>query len=99
MALLAIRAGRAAEAKEGVDVSPIIVQPKGKRGRWQEVGLSVARQLAAESEDGRVSVDDWRTECIKAGMVIRSTCLRVLPALSERGEVVVNADGLTFEVP
>jgi len=70
----------------------------GKRGHWQEIGLTIARRLTAQSEDGLVAIEDWRDECKAAGMV-RQNQHRVLQALSERGQIVVSGDALSLEIP
>ena len=65
------------------------------RGKWQEVGIAVARRLVATSDDGHVSVDAWRDECKTAGM-IRQNQHRVLEALVDRGEITVDQDELSL---
>ncbi|MFW5690837.1 MAG: hypothetical protein ACOCXY_03415, partial [Planctomycetota bacterium] len=65
------------------------------RGKWQDVGVAVARRLVATSDDGCVSIDTWRDECKTAGMV-RQNQLRVLDSLVERGDIAVTDDTLTI---
>ena len=72
------------------DVSAIIskVASAGSRGKWQQVGLDIAKRLAADGDDGQATVDAWRQGCTKVGMV-RQNQHRVLEALAERGEIIV----------
>jgi hypothetical protein len=69
-----------------------------RRGKWQELGLEVARWLIAASADGYTSIADWRAESKEAGMS-RQTQLRVLDALRDRGEIVVEQDYLRLPDP
>ena len=74
------------------DVSAIVSNCKaGKRGKWQKIGLEVARQLLMMSEDGQVAIKDWHHQCEAAGMR-QSTRYDVLAKLHSHGEVVVDGD-------
>jgi len=72
------------------DVSAIIskVASSPSRGKWQEVGLDTVKRLAADGDDGQVTVDAWRKSCMEVGMV-RQNQHRVLEALAERGDIIV----------
>lgn len=71
-----------------------VASSAAKRGKWQEIGLTVARRLVLEGDDGEASVEAWHHECEKAGMR-QSTRYNVLAKLHERGAVVVAGDVLT----
>jgi hypothetical protein len=77
------------------DVSAIVskVTSSGSRGKWQQLGLTVARRLTAEGDDGRASVQDWHVECEKVGMR-QSTRYHVLAKLHAQRAVVVDGDAL-----
>ncbi len=76
------------------DVSAIVSNCKaGKRGKWQKIGLEVARQLLVMSEDGQVAIKDWHNECEAAGMR-QSTRYDVLAKLQGQGEIVMEGDVL-----
>jgi len=79
------------------DTSALESQARAMRphGKWQEVGIALARRLVATSEDGHVSVDAWRNECKAAGM-IRQNQHRVLEALVDRGEITVDQNELSL---
>jgi len=74
----------------------VAIKPSGTRGRWQELGLSIARQLASQNS-GQVSVQDWHTECEAAGMA-RATRYRTLRALQDARNVAVTEDGMSLDV-
>jgi hypothetical protein len=82
------------------ETSAIIAQVTVGRGRgkWQEVGLAVARKLIASNNDGLSPLDAWREACAKAGMV-RQNQHRVLDALVKRGEIIVTGDFLSLQDP
>ncbi|MBN2582002.1 MAG: AAA family ATPase [Planctomycetes bacterium] len=86
-------------AIEMIDADTGAIVSKAKtirpRGKWQDVGVAVARRLVATSEDGCVSIDTWREECKTAGMV-RQNQLRVLDSLVERGDIAVTDDTLSI---
>ncbi|MEX0654659.1 MAG: helicase RepA family protein [Phycisphaeraceae bacterium] len=63
------------------------------RGKWQEVGLAVARRLIATSDDGQASVKVWHAECDAMGMR-QSTRYDVLSKLHDQGAVIVDGDAL-----
>nr|OQB78879.1 MAG: hypothetical protein BWX88_05040 [Planctomycetes bacterium ADurb.Bin126] len=77
------------------DVSAIVskVASSGSRGRWQQLGLDVAKRLLADGDDGQASVKEWHAECEKVGMR-QSTRYNVLAKLHEQGAVVVAGDAL-----
>jgi len=79
------------DADTGAIVSKAMATMSGKRGKWQKVGLEVARRLIATGDDGQASVKDWHSECEAAGMR-QSTRYDVLAKLHERGEVIVDGD-------
>jgi len=82
------------------DTSAIISKVKAampaKRGKWQQVGLNVARRLIARCEDGLVAIETWREACAKAGMV-RQNQHRVLESLCDRGEIIIDGGFLSLE--
>jgi hypothetical protein len=86
-------------AIEMIDADTGAIVSKAKmirpRGKWQDVGVAVARRLVATSDDGCVSIDTWREECKTAGMV-RQNQLRVLDSLVERGDIAVTDDTLSI---
>lgn len=67
-----------------------------KRGKWQKIGLEVARRLIATAEDNQASVKDWHVECDALGMR-QSTRYSVLAKLHTQGEFIV--DGETIITP
>jgi hypothetical protein len=67
-----------------------------KPGKWQQIGLRIARRLAARSEDSTVAIDAWRVACAKEGMA-RQNQFRVLHSLKDRGEI--NVDGERISLP
>ena len=70
------------------DTSAIVSKVKAqRRGKWQEVGLAVAKRLMAQ-HGGGVSIDAWREECHAAGMV-RQNQHRVLEALGQHGDITL----------
>ncbi|MFB3894510.1 MAG: AAA family ATPase [Phycisphaerae bacterium] len=77
------------------DVSAIIskVGSSGNRGKWQQLGLEVARRLVADGDDGQASVKDWHDECEKVGMR-QSTRYHVLTKLHAQGALAVSGDTL-----
>ncbi len=79
------------------DVSAIVskIASAGSRGKWQQLGLTIARRLIAEGDDGQVTVDAWRKACTSVGMV-RQNQHRVMEALVERGEIIVTNGALTL---
>ena len=81
------------------DTSTILAQAKAsmaKPGKWQQIGLRIARRLAARSEDSTVAIDAWRVACAKEGMA-RQNQFRVLHSLKDRGEI--NVDGERISLP
>jgi len=72
------------------DISVILskLALSSSRGKWQQLGLNIARQLVANGDDGQATIDDWRKACLDAGMV-RQNQHRVLEALANRGEISV----------
>jgi len=86
-------------AIEMIDADTGAIVSKAKtirpRGKWQDVGVAVARRLIATGDDGYVSIDTWREECKTAGMV-RQNQLRVLDSLVERGDIAVTDDTLSI---
>ncbi|MEX0652962.1 MAG: helicase RepA family protein [Phycisphaeraceae bacterium] len=68
------------------------------RGKWQEVGLSIARRLIRRGGDGQVTVDAWRDACEREGMV-RQNQHRVLEALSKRGDIIVTDGEMSLPTP
>ncbi|MBI1373919.1 MAG: AAA family ATPase [Phycisphaera sp.] len=79
------------DADTGAIVSKARAAMSGKRGKWQRVGLEVAKRLIATSDDERVSVKDWHHQCEAAGMR-QSTRYDVLAKLHEHGALVVDGD-------
>jgi len=82
------------DADTGAIVAKAAAAGSGQRGKWQEIGLAVARRLVAEGEDGQASVKDWHAECEKVGMR-QSTRYHVLAKLHAQGAVVVDGEALT----
>ena len=83
------------------DVGAIMSQAKAvmrPRGKWQEIGLSVARRLAGHSKDGKVTIDAWRDACDAAGMV-RQNQHRIMQSLTDRGEIVLSNELLSLPDP
>lgn len=83
------------------DTGAIMSQAKAAvrpRGKWQDVGLGIARRLAGRSDDGQVTMEAWRDACEAAGMV-RQNQHRVLQSLTERGEIVVDGGLLSLPDP
>ena len=68
------------------------------RGKWQEVGLSIARRLIRRGGDGQVTIDTWRDACEREGMV-RQNQHRVLEALSKRGDIIVTDGEMSLPTP
>ena len=81
------------DADTSAIVSKVMAAKPGQRGKWQEVGLAVARRLLAQGDDGQASVTDWHAECEKAGMR-QSTRYHVLAKLHAQGTVVVDGETL-----
>lgn len=77
------------DAETSAIVAKSMATRSGKRGKWQEVGLSVAQKLIATSDDGQASIKDWHTECEAAGMR-QSTRYDVLAKLHGQGAIVVD---------
>jgi len=79
------------------DIGAIVSKAKAvrPRGKWQEVGFTVAQRLIATRGDGRVSIDAWREACRGAGM-IRQNQHRVLEGLVNRGDIALSGDALTI---
>jgi hypothetical protein len=80
-------------AVEVVDVDTGAIESQARvaasrRGKWQKVGLEIARRLIAAGADGQAEVRDWHAECEAAGMR-SSTRYDVLAKLHERGDLVV----------
>ena len=80
------------DADTSAILSKVMAKP-GQRGKWQEIGLAVARRLAAEGDDGRASIKDWHAECEKAGMR-QSTRYHVLANLQTQGSIAVDGESL-----
>jgi hypothetical protein len=80
------------DADTSAIISKAMAKP-GQRGKWQEIGMAVARRLAAEGEDGRASVKDWHAECEKAGMR-QSTRYHVLANLQAQRSITVDGEAL-----
>lgn len=78
-----------------VDNSAIVAKVNAvrPRGKWQEVGLMVARRLIAT--DGLLTMNTWRDACTAAGMV-RQNQHRVLDALVKRGDLIVSHDEISL---
>ena len=79
------------DAETSAIVAKAMATRPGKRGKWQEVGMSIAQRLTAASDDDRVSVRDWHTECESAGMR-QSTRYDVLSKLHGQGALVVDGN-------
>jgi hypothetical protein len=81
------------------DTSAIVAKAKaamsGKRGKWQTMGIEIARRLVAEGGDGQADVKDWHLACDEAGMP-RSTRYDVLAKLMAQG--IVKVAGERIEV-
>jgi hypothetical protein len=80
------------------DTSAIIAQshadsPK-EYGKWQALGLEVARRLISEGDDGQVGVKDWHVACEAAGMR-QSTRYNVLAKLRAKGSLELNGETLS----
>ncbi|MBN2583967.1 MAG: AAA family ATPase [Planctomycetes bacterium] len=86
------------DADTGAIVSKVVAAKPGARGKWQEVGLAVARQLVAGSDDGAAAIDTWREKCEAAGMV-RQNQHRVLQSLARQGEVIVSGEIISLPTP
>ncbi|MBI1338075.1 MAG: AAA family ATPase [Phycisphaera sp.] len=67
----------------------------GKRGKWQRLGLKIAKRLIADNDGGEVAIESWRDECLRAGMV-RQNQHRVMQALLERGEIIVAGESMSL---
>jgi hypothetical protein len=83
------------------DVGAIMAQAKAAmrpRGKWQEIGLNVARHLTGHSKDGKVTIDAWRDACAAAGMA-RQNQHRIMQSLADRGEIVLNNELLSLPAP
>jgi hypothetical protein len=82
------------------DTSAIEAQVKSlrPRGRWQEVGLAIARSLISRGDDGQVAVEAWREACQRAGMV-RQNQHRVLDALTTHGDLIVTDGQMSLPTP
>lgn len=65
------------------------------RGKWQDVGIAVARRLLLANGAEQISIDLWRDECKAAGMV-RQNQHRVLESLSKRGDLIVEGESLSL---
>ena len=81
------------DAETGAIVSKAMVAKSGRRGKWQKVGLEVARRLIVTGDDGRASVKAWHAECEAAGMR-QSTRYDVLAKLDAQGDVIVDGNSL-----
>jgi len=79
------------------DISAIVskLASSASRGRWQQLGLDIAKRLVAEGDDGQVMIDIWRRACTEAGMV-RQNQHRVLEALANRGDITVTNGALNL---
>jgi hypothetical protein len=64
-----------------------------RRGKWQRVGLEIAKRLMATGEDGQASIKDWHADCEAAGMR-QSTRYNVLEKLHEQGAIVVDGESI-----
>ncbi len=78
------------------NTSAIVAQVKaaGQRGKWQKMGLKIARRLIEESDDGRAKIEDWHEACESAGMQ-SSTRYSVLAKLHEQGMLVTDGAVIT----
>jgi len=81
------------DAETGAIVSKAMAAKSGRRGKWQKVGLEVARRLIVTGGDGRASVKAWHAECEAAGMR-QSTRYDVLAKLDAQGDVTVDGDSM-----
>jgi hypothetical protein len=81
------------DAETGAIVSKAMAAKSGRRGKWQKIGLEVARRLIVTGDDGRASVKAWHAECEAAGMR-QSTRYDVLAKLDTQGDVIVDGDSL-----
>jgi hypothetical protein len=64
-----------------------------RRGKWQRIGLEVAKRLIAAGNGGQAGVKDWHAECEAAGMR-QSTRYDVLGKLHEQGAIVVDGESI-----
>jgi len=79
------------DADTGEIVSKAMAAMSGRRGKWQKVGLEIARRLIAIGDDGHASVRDWHAECEAAGMR-QSTRYDVLAKLHAHGAIIVDGE-------
>lgn len=86
------------DADVGAIISKANAVPASQRGQWQRLGLQIAQRLAAEGDDGQVSVDAWREAAKQAGMN-RQNRHRVLKALSRCGDIAVAESVLSMVTP
>jgi len=77
------------------ETSAIVAKTKAasQRGKWQKMGIEIAKRLIAESADGRADVVDWHEACEAAGMR-QSTRYDVLTKLHSQGGVLVDGNML-----
>jgi hypothetical protein len=83
------------------DTGAIVAQAKvsmAKPGKWQKIGLRIARRLAARSEEHTVAIDAWRAACANEGMA-RQNQFRVLQSLTDRGEIAVDGEHISLLSP
>ena len=78
------------------DTSAIVAKTKAasQRGKWQKLGLKIARRLIEESDDGRASITEWHADCEAAGMQ-PSTRYNVLAKLHDQGVLKVDGEVIT----
>jgi hypothetical protein len=84
------------DADTSAIVSKVMAAKPGQRGKWQQVGIEVARRLISQGDDVQASVKDWHLACDAAGMP-RSTRYDVLAKLHAQG--IVTVDGERIEMP
>jgi len=84
------------DADTGAIISQAQAAMSGQRGKWQKMGLQIAKRLIGEGDDGRASVADWHQACETAGMR-QSTRYSVLAKLHEQR--LINVDGDIMSSP
>ena len=75
------------------DVGAIVSQAKSshRRGKWQKVGLQVAKELMSNNENGQANIADWHEQCKSLGMG-KSTRYRVMDKLESQNEIHVGKE-------
>jgi len=80
------------------ETSAIVAQAKSAKpkeyGKWQALGLEVARRLISEGDDGQTNVKLWHAACEAAGMQ-QSTRYDVLAKLRAKGALELNGEALS----